>query len=113
MLDLFPVDFFLGRGVVAQHAERFHRFGMVVHELVHAVLETLSCKAQNLVEPFAAQEFRKLASVRLDFRGSAEKDREFAEYFGFFLHERGKFLDERFDRFGGHDEKNIYLQKGL
>ena len=83
---------------------------MVVYELVHAVLVAFACKTQHLVEPLAAQEFRKFASVGLDFRCSAEKDREFAEYFGIFLHERGKLLDERFDRFGGHSGKNIYLQ---
>lgn len=79
---VFPADRSCGRLVVAQHPERFHGFGVVVDQLVDAVLVAFALQADDAVEPLATEELGEVAVVDVDLAAPAEERGEFAEDFG-------------------------------
>ena len=91
---LFPAHGACWRLVVAQHSERFHRFGIVVHQLVNAVLVAFAFQTDHAVKALVTQEFREVAVVNVNLGTLPKKCHKLAENFRILFHERGELFNK-------------------
>ena len=78
--------------IVTQHSKRFHRFRIIVYQLVNAILVAFAFQADDAVKPLVPEEFRKVAVVNVNLGTLPEKRHELAENFRILFHKRGEFF---------------------
>ena len=90
----FPAHRTCWRLVVAQHSESFHRFGVIVYQLVDAILVAFALQTNHAVKSLVAEELRKVTVVNVNL-GTLPKERhELAENFRILFHERGELFNQ-------------------